>query len=74
MLLVPGPLYSIQKGTEREICSKGMLSHGAEREICWIDMLLVKCSLYSRQKGTDSKDTLLVGASLLHGADREICW
>jgi len=36
-------------------------------------MLLVKCSLYSRQKGTDSKDTLLVGASLLHGADREIC-
>jgi len=29
------------------------LLHGPEREICWIDMLLGKGSLCSKQKGTD---------------------
>jgi hypothetical protein len=41
--------------------------HGADREICWTDMLLVKFSSYSEVKGTVAKD-------MLQGADREICW
>jgi hypothetical protein len=41
----------------------------------WIDMLLVKGPLCSKQIGTFcSKDMLWVEASLLHGTDREICW
>jgi len=51
------------------------LLHGTEREICWLDMLLVKDPLCSKQRGTFcSKDMLWVEASLLHGTDREICW
>ena len=50
------------------------LLHGTEREICWLDMLLVKGPLCSKQRGTFcSKDMLWVAASLLHGTDREIC-
>ena len=41
----------------------------------WIDMLLVKGPLCSKQIGTFcSKDMLWVEASLLHGTEREICW
>ncbi len=57
----------------QQIC----LLHGTEWEICLLDMLLVKGSLYSKQKGTEweicSTDMLLFGASLLHGTEREIC-
>jgi len=41
--------------------------HGADREICLTDLLLVKFSSYSEVKGTVAKD-------MLQGADREICW
>jgi hypothetical protein len=40
--------------------------HGADREICLTDLLLVKFSSYSEVKGTVAKD-------MLQGADREIC-
>ena len=44
------------------------LLHGPEREICWIDMLLGKGSLCSKQKGTDreicSKDMLWIRVCL----------
>jgi hypothetical protein len=46
---------------------------GTEREICWLDMLLVKGPLCSKERGTFcSKQN--VEASFLHGTDREICW
>jgi len=48
------------------LCIEASLLHGADREICLTDMLLVKGSSYSKKKGTDAKD-------MLHGADREIC-
>jgi len=56
------------------LCVEASLLHGAEREICWRDMLFVKGSSYSKMKGTDAKAMLCVEASLLHGAEREICW
>ena len=50
----------------KERLQKASFLHGADWEICWTDMLLVKGSSYSKKKGTVAKD-------MLHGADREIC-
>jgi hypothetical protein len=51
----------------KERLQKASLLHGADWEICWTDMLLVKGSSYSEMKGTVAKD-------MLHGANQEICW